>query len=249
MDIPGGSQPTPEDYEVYGSCTYHSRIDDKFYLFVNDKDATYLQYHLSSLANGTLATTLIRSFRGGSGGQVEGCVVDDENAWLILGEEPYGLWRYDAEPPADHEIGEEDEVSVGYLIDSVDGGLFADVEGVTLVHGATPDAGLILVSCQGLSVYNVYRRAAPHAFVKQFKIASSLDGLVDGTTNTDGITAVGTALNADFPHGLIVAHDDVNEGPDGVISEEAAFKLVSLVDILDDELLAEVDATWDPRRR
>lgn len=96
--IAGGIQSTPEDYEVYGSCTYRSYKTGKQYLFVNNKDAEYLQYELSSTLNGTLQTTLVREFIGGSGGQVEGCVADDAVGFLFLGEEPGGVWRYDAEP-------------------------------------------------------------------------------------------------------------------------------------------------------
>lgn len=232
---------------MYGSCSYQSPITRKYYLFVNAKNAQYLHYELSSTSNGTLTTTLIRSFRGGSGGQVEGCVADDENGWIFIGEEPYGLWRYSAEPPVGLPPGAEDDSVVGTLVDSVDGQLFADVEGVTLVYGPTPDKGLILVSCQGMSAYNVYKRSPPHEFVKHFMISTTKDGKINRVTNTDGITAVGTALGLDFPRGLIVTHDDVNEAPDGSASEEAAFKFVSLADLLDGDLLQEVDTAWDPR--
>ncbi|KAH7105516.1 hypothetical protein BKA62DRAFT_766877 [Auriculariales sp. MPI-PUGE-AT-0066] len=247
VDVPGSGQATPNGYTVYGSCTYHSPITDKFFVFVNAKDATYLQYEVSSSKNGTLNTTLVRSFRGGTGGQVEGCVTDEPNGWLLLGEEPYGLWRYSAEPPADHKAGEPDENAVGYLIDSVEGNLYADVEGVTLVYGSSNTTGFILVSCQGMSAYNVYRRFPPHEFVGQFTIQTTPDGRIDRVTNTDGIAAVGTALNEDFPRGLVVTHDDVNEAADQTVSEEAAFKLISLADVLDAALLIEIDTNWDPR--
>ena len=232
---------------MYGSCSYHSTITGKYYLFVNSKDTQYLQYELSSSSNGNLTTTLIRSFRGGSGGQVEGCVADDENGWIFISEEPYGLWRYSAEPPVGLRPGAEDDSATGTLVDSVDGHLFADVEGVTLIYGPTPDKGLILVSCQDMSAYNAYKRSPPHEFVKHFTISTTKDGKIDRVTNTDGITAVGNALGPDFPRGLIVTHDDINEAPDGSVSEEAAFKLVSLEDLLDDDLLQEVDTAWDPR--
>jgi 3-phytase len=85
-----------------------------------------------------------------------------------------------------------------------------------------------------------------------FTIGESGDGTIDGVTNTDGVTAVGTKLNGDFPHGLIVVHDDANQLAEGGTAELASFKLVSLEDVLGrmeggEELLAEVDAEWDPR--
>ncbi|KAI0378133.1 3-phytase [Hypomontagnella monticulosa] len=237
--IAGGIQPTKDDYDVYGSCVYRSRTSGKQYLFVNAKTAEYLQYELT-WADGALHTSLVRNFTGGSGGQVEGCVTDEANGWIIIGEEPHALWRYGAEP--------DDDSSQGFLIGEVgDGKMYADVEGVTLVEGSSPDKGFIIVSQQGVSAYNVYRRAAPHEYVETFTIYENTERGIDAVTNTDGITAVGTALGDKFPLGLIVVHDDANQLPDGSTSEEASFKLVSLGDVLNDELIGEVDENWDPR--
>lgn len=243
-DIPGGSQPTVDDYTVYGSCTYRSPTSGKQYLFVNEKSARYLQYELTA-DNGTLHTTLVRDFQGGSGGQVEGCVTDEENGWLILGEEPSALWRYGAEPDSDDE---------GVAIATVDDGhLYGDVEGVTLVLGSTPNTGFILVSCQGVSAYNIYRRAPPHEYVTTFTITASADGQVDAVTNTDGITAVSTRLGRDFPYGLVVTHDDANQLAEGGTSKQASYKLTSLGSILGAKplrrlgLLDELNVDWDPR--
>lgn len=241
QSIPGGSQPTPPDYTVYGSCTYRSPISGKQYLFVNEKSGQYLQYELTASADGTLATTLVRSFTGGSGGQPEGCTVDEGNSVVFLGEEPYGLWRYDAEPTGS---------SKGTLVARVgDGTLYADVEGITLLPGKTAEQGFLIVSCQGVSAFSVYRRAAPHEHVMTFTVQASADGSIDAVTNTDGIAAVGTALNSDFPHGLIVVHDDANQLATGGTAEMASFKLVSVEDVLGpvQSALSEVDETWDPR--
>lgn len=245
--IAGGVQPTKDDYEVYGSCAYRSRRTGKQYLFVNAKTAEYLQFELAWGADGALQTTLVRNFTGGSGGQTEGCVGDDANGWLLVGEEPYGLWRYSAEP---EEAGDGDgSQDGGVLIGRVgDGHMYADVEGVTLVEGATAAHGYILVSQQGVSAYNVYRRAPPHAFVETFTIAANEARGVDAVSNTDGLAAVGAALGPRFPQGLVVVHDDANQLPGGGTSDEASFKLVSLGDVLGDELLKDVDPDWDPRK-
>ncbi|KAF2269417.1 thermostable phytase [Lojkania enalia] len=222
--ISGGIQPTPEDYEVYGSCTYRSPKTSKQYLFVNSKDATYLQYELSYTSNGSLTTSLVRTFTGGSGGQVEGCVADEGSAYLFLGEEPEGIWRYDAEP---------DGSPTGVQIAKVgDGKLAADVEGITLVPAKNGDGGYLFVSSQGESKYLVYERALPHKFVMTFTIVDNKEKGVDQVSNTDGIAAVGNKLNGDFPGGLFVTHDDANELPAGGTATKASFKLVSLKDIL-----------------
>ncbi|KAK6951718.1 hypothetical protein Daesc_006241 [Daldinia eschscholtzii] len=238
--IAGGSQPTKDGYKVYGSCVYRSRKSGKQYLFVNAKSAEYLQYELS-WADDALKTTLVRNFTGGSGGQVEGCVSDEANGWVIIGEEPRALWRYGAEP--------DDDSTKGFLIGEVgDGTMYADVEGVTLVEGPSADKGFIIVSQQGVSAYNVYRRAAPHDYVETFTIYENPEKGIDGVTNTDGLTAVGAALGDAFPSGLVVTHDDANQLPEGGTSDQASYKLVSLGDILGKELMKEVDANWDPRK-
>ncbi|VUC20211.1 unnamed protein product [Clonostachys rosea] len=245
-DIPGGIQPSYAEDEVYGSCVYRSKTTGKQYLFVNEKSARYMQYELTATSNGTLHTELVREFVGGSGGQVEGCVSDEDNGWLILGEEPSALWRYDAEPDG----GEE-----GYEIAHVgDGNLYGDVEGVTLVQGKSKDEGFIINSCQGVSAYNVYKRAAPHDYVMTFTITDSADGEIDHVSNTDGLAMVGVNLGPEFPNGLLVVHDDTNELPGGKAADpNSSYKLVSLDKILaagpfkDLNLMDEVDPNWDPR--
>jgi 3-phytase len=195
---------------------------------VNNKKAEYLQYELTSTTNGTLQIKLVRDFIGGSGGQVEGCVADDAAGYIFLGEEPSGIWRYDAEP-----TGSSTGVQVAKVGDA--SGLQADVEGITLVPAKSGPGGYIMVSSQGISAYKVYERAPPHKFVLTFTVVENEKKGIDAVSNTDGIAAVGNALNKDFPYGLFVTHDDANQLAEGGTASEASFKLASLVDILGEE--------------
>jgi 3-phytase len=231
--IAGGVQTLPADYEPYGSCTYQSPKTGKNYLFVNNKKAEYLQYELSSTVNGTLQTKLVRQFQGGSGGQVEGCVADNEAGLIFLGEEPLGIWRYEAEPN-----GSSAGVQIAKVGDA--SGLQADVEGITLVPAKSGPGGYIMVSSQGISAYKVYERAPPHKYVTTFTLVDNAEKGIDHVSNTDGVTAVGNALNKDFPHGLSVTHDDANELAEGGTAKDASFKLASLVDILGEERAKEL---------
>ncbi|CAE7185507.1 hypothetical protein PTT_20358 [Pyrenophora teres f. teres 0-1] len=227
-DISGGTQALPTDYEPYGSCTYRSQTTGKQYLFVNNKEAQYLQYELTATKNGTLQATLVRQFRGGSGGQVEGCVADEGAGYIFIGEEPLGIWRYNAEPN-----GSNTGVQIATVGDA--SGLHADVEGITLVPAKSGPDGYIIVSSQGISAYLIYERAPPHKYIETFTIVDNKEKGIDHVSNTDGITAVGNVLNEDFPGGLFVTHDDANELAGGGTAEQASFKLVSLVDILGKE--------------
>jgi 3-phytase len=116
--------------------------------------------------------------------QSEGCVTDEARGVLYIAEEERGIWRFAADAEAS---------SSGTLIDTVDGNLAADVEGLTLVKGH------LIASSQGDSRFAVYR---DDDFVASFRIADSGD--IDGASGTDGIDA-NEALN------LFVAHDAANE--------------------------------------
>lgn len=186
-----------------------------------------------SNANGTLQTKLVREFIGGSGGQVEGCVADDAAGFIFLGEEPSGIWRYDAEPS-----GSKDGVQIAKVGDA--SGLQADVEGITLVPAKSGPGGYIMVSSQGISAYKVYERAPPHKYVRTFTIVDKEKKDIDHVSNTDGIAAVGNALNKDFPRGIFVTHDDANELAGGGTAKEASFKFASLVDVLGEDRAKEL---------
>lgn len=121
-----------------------------------------------------------------------------------------------------------------------DGRLSADVEGITLVPAKSGSSGYIFVSSQGISAYLVYERAPPHKYVMTFTIVENKKAGVDHVSNTDGIAAVGTALNSDFPGGIFVTHDDANELAGGGTALEASFKLVSLEDILGQERIKDL---------
>lgn len=56
-------------------------------------------------------------------------------------------------------------------------------------------------------------------------------------------------LGKEFPYGIVVVHDDVNQLADGTRSAEAEFKIVSLEKVLgrNSGLLDVLDTEWDPR--
>lgn len=241
-NIVGSSQPLPENYDVYGTCVYHRKRDNRFFLFANSKEAVYLQYELTS-SNNTLQTKLVRQFKIGTGTQPEGCVVDDDNEVIFIGEEQVGMWKYNANP----EVGASKRVLVDTVDKAVGGKMDADVEGMALIYGKSKRDGFLIVSMQGVSGYNVYKRQAPHDFVLRFSIGDNKQAGIDHVTNTDGVAAVGTALGRTFGEGLIVVHDDANELKGGGTDANASFKLVSLADILKGKLDGQADHAWNPR--
>jgi 3-phytase len=201
--------------EVYGVCMYVSADTGTTYAFVNSADTGEVEQYELTAAGARVEATQVRTFVVGS--QTEGCVADDENGVVFIGEEAVGLWAYGAEP---------DDDDSRTLIDSTnaDGHLTADVEGVTLYAGPNGQ-GYIIVSSQGSNEFVVYDRQGNHEYVGTFRIVET--DIIDAVSGTDGLDVTSLALGDTFPDGLLVVQDDLNINP----SATQNFKLISWGDI------------------
>ena len=208
--------------DPYGICLYHSAASGDLYVFANAQDGAVGQWRLDDDGRGGLSGAPVRSWMLAS--QPEGCVADDANGWLFIGEEEAGIWRFDAEPtaPADQPTA-VDRTGLG---EPGGGRLAADVEGLALYAppGSSNRDGFLVASSQGNHTYVVYDRAPPHAYRGTFRIAG--EGSIDGTEETDGIDLVAAPVGPDYPAGLLVAQDGFNYDPDGSRTNQN-FKLVS----------------------
>ena len=175
--------------EPYGLCL--GAPGDELYAFVAYKTGDLIAYRIDGPQNGALAGRIKLAT------QLEGCVYDDDERMLYIGEEERGVWK------AGFEGGVFSEPQ---LIDEVTGsnGIKGDVEGLALYHGQ--DATYLIASSQGNNSYAVYD-AVSGEFVTRFAIA---DGAVDGTQETDGIEAVAAPLGPQFPNGLLIVQDGRN---------------------------------------
>ena len=187
------------------------------------------QWRLDEDGRGGLTGTRVRSWVVGS--QTEGCVADDTNGWLFIGEEEVGIWRYDADPAASP--AERVAVDRTGLGEAGGGRLSAQVEGLTLYAppAGDPHDGFLVASSQGNHTYVVYDRAQPHVYRGTFRVGNGT-GTVDGAEDTDGIHVVSTPLGPRYPMGLLVVQDGINVTPDGAEADQN-FKLVSWRDVLD----------------
>ncbi|MGH9023039.1 MAG: phytase [Acidimicrobiia bacterium] len=148
------------------------------------------------------------------GGQIEGCVADDELGQLYVSEERRGVWRYGADPT---------DPTGPTLIDATgsSGHLPRTSRGLAILPGP-PGNGYLFASSQGDNAFAVYRREAPNSFLGRFRVGP---GPVDGCEDTDGIEVTGENLGPAFPSGLFVCQD-------GGDKRATNFKLVSLEQIL-----------------
>jgi 3-phytase len=200
--------------DVLGCCMYRSPLSGEYYFMGTSEDGLFEQWRLFDDGQGRVDAELVRAFD--VGGPCEGCVADDETAFLFIGEEAEGVWRYGAEPGAG---------TGRFSVDSTGGGnLTADVEGLTLYY-ASGGRGYLLVSSQGDDTFAVYERQSPHQHVLNFRIVDNSTDGIDGVTECDGIDVMNRSLGSAFPDGLFVAQDDVNPGGN------QNFKLLSWRDI------------------
>jgi 3-phytase len=195
--------------EIYGSCLYTNTRSKKTYFFGTSKSGEVAQWEILSSGAGLFELKRVRDLRLSS--QVEGCVADDHYAYLYVGEEDVGIWRFGAEP---------DDQSAPLLIDSTNeqGHLVADVEGLAIYQSA--HHGYLLASSQGENAYNIYSRKNA-AYIGKFQLMFNNKLLED----TDGIAITSNFINRQFPFGLMVAQDGSRQ------NAFQSFKYVSWTDI------------------
>jgi len=175
-------------------------------VFVNDTDGRYQQWLLEPAwkSGGTLpviGASLVREFAMPS--QPEGCVADDSNERLFVGVENEGVRTLSAK--------HQDAATMQVLAD-IDGEiLVADVEGMSLYLDG--ESGYLIVSSQGNYSYAVYDRLPPHQYRGSFFVTGSLQSVVDGTDETDGLDASSLLRTKKYPDGLLVVQDGFNTLP------------------------------------
>ena len=197
---PLGAMPITQT-EPYGYCLGLD-AQGRLMSFVTAKDGKVVVHRIST---GDMRGEYITTWQ--FGGQLEGCVSDDDAQAVYIGEEEYGVWR------VTHDMGLEIE---RVEIDSVaaDRGLSIDVEGIDIWTGAD-GAGHVVVSSQGANRFVVYDRKAPYAIEGVFYLPETEDGAIDGVDTTDGLAVSSANLGDSLPAGLLVVQDNTNTAPDG----------------------------------
>ncbi|MBK6426340.1 MAG: phytase [Blastocatellia bacterium] len=183
---------------AYGSCMYLSAKTGKYFYFLANKVGFVEQWELFDDGTGKVDAKKVRDFT--VGGQLEGCVADDDLGVLYVGEEEVGVWKYPAEP---------DGGTQGHSVARAGAILVPDVEGISIAKTG-PGRGFVIVSSQGNNTYAIFRREGENDYVRSFRIADG--GGIDGTSDTDGIDVTTVGLGWKFRHGLLVVQDGTNDG-------------------------------------
>jgi len=222
------ASPIATGLDVLGVCLYRSPETGSFYVFVSSDGAGPVrQWQLSDGGAAGVTATQVRDLPMES--TAEGCVADDDLAYLYVAEETVGIWKYEAEPDAG---------SSRVSVDQVGPRLDSDVEGLTIYYGPE-GAGYLIASSQGSGEYAAYNRTGDNEHVSNFQIVDSAS--VDGTSSTDGIDVMSAPLGAGFPNGLFVAQDGDND------SGNQNFKLVPWEVVAGSTPTLAVETGWNPR--
>lgn len=195
--------------DIYGLCVGRTP-DGQLDAFPNDKDGRVQHYRIER-HEGHWRARLLRQFRLAS--QPEGCVVDEREQRLFVGEEKHGIWAVDAraEVPA-----------APQLIMPVGRELTADVEGLAIYQGRDGQGSYLVVSAQGSDSYLVLDARPPFALRGGFRIGINAQKSIDGASETDGLEVSSVDLGGVYAQGLLVVQDGHKRLPDG----RQNFKLV-----------------------
>lgn len=199
--------------EPYGLCM--AKVEGRFIVIVNGTDGQVRQIAVAAGADGKLQAVEQRRF--GLKSQTEGCVADEANGRLYIGEEAAGVWRYELDPAKGSE---------GRLVGQAPTpALKPDVEGMTML--TEPDGkSWLIVSSQGDSAFAVWRADGPElAYAGRVSIMGANGA--DPVTGTDGVAAIGAPVGR-FPNGLVVMQDDSDTDGEAPVAgrDRQNFKLV-----------------------
>ena len=216
-----GEEPDGET-TAYGLATYREPSSGAFYAFVSRRETQEVAQLELTVKGDTVSWQKIRTVTlpladdfTGDNPQVEGMVVDPELGFVYLAQEQVGIWKVAAD---------SDAKSTPQLIHPVDEEvLSADAEGLTLYYG--PDgSGYLLASSQGSSTFLVYDRTGDNPYLGSYMVGAS--GEIDGVEESDGSMVLNVPLGPDFPQGLLVVHDGLNE-PEVLAEDDGEMENVS----------------------
>ncbi|MGQ7959716.1 phytase [Pseudomonas sp. SP16.1] len=186
--------------DIYGLCLFQEP-DGAIHAIANDKDGSFLQYRLDG-SSGRVQASLARRFKLAS--QPEGCVADDRNQRLFVGEEDVAVWTLDARAEAPAEL--QQVIAAGDAVQ-------ADIEGLAFYQGEQRD--YLVISSQGNDSYVVLDGQAPYAVRGALRIGLDAARGIDGVSETDGLEVTSANLGGPWSQGMLVVQDGRKRMPEG----------------------------------
>lgn len=190
--------------DIYGFCMYQDRAGE-IYAIPNDKDGTFVQYHIQATQK-KLSATEVQRFSVDS--QPEGCVVDDATGRAFIGEERNAVWMKDLNTPN----------SALEIVISARDVLHADIEGMGIYHSQNQAAQYLIISSQGNDSYVVIDSTAPYQVRGVFRVGINTKKSIDAVSETDGLEVSSRnfgGVNGMWKQGMLVVQDGRKRMPEG----------------------------------
>lgn len=196
---------------VYGVCM--GIIDGKPYAALTEEEGPTIQLWdlTSKQVINSLDITVNETNVPKSGNEAEGCVFDDENKHLLISRE--GAKGY-------LKAFKSDSLDMISVVDSRDGNIVGDPEGVA-IYKTSENGGYIILSSQGGNEFNLYDRQNLQ-FIDKFQI--------NGVEDTDGLDVTNQTIEGIFPDGFLVVQDGRN------LPNNQNFKIISMEKVLKKKL-------------
>ena len=185
--------------DIYGLCLFKAPSGE-IYSFANDKDGTFVQHRFYAKGD-KVEGELVRQFKVAS--QPEGCVADDRNQRLFLGEEDVAVWALDARP--DQPAALTSVIRVGEQVHD-------DIEGMGLYQ--TEKDNYLAISSQGNDSYVVVDAEPPYALRGAFRVGVNAAAGIDGASETDGLEVTSANLGGPWSKGMLVVQDGRKRMPE-----------------------------------
>lgn len=217
-------QESDETTTAYGIAVYKD-ADGSVYAFANRRETGELaQFLLSDNGEGRVKIERVRDLvlptpEGAEteDAQTEGMVVDADTGALYIGQENFGVWKFEASPSGSSEPTLVDTIKPAGNV------LEPDVEGLTIYYG--PDgSGYLLVSSQGDNTFAVYERGGDNAYIGSFQVGTG--DAADGSQESDGAMVLNVALGERFPNGILIVQDGNNQ-PAVMVEDDGEMENVS----------------------
>jgi myo-inositol-hexaphosphate 3-phosphohydrolase len=219
-------QESDETTTAYGIALYKDAADGKIYAFANRRETGELaQFELSDNGQGQVAIAKVRDLllptpEGAEteDAQTEGMVVDEDTGTLYIGQENFGVWKFEAAPEGSSEPTLVDTIKPQGQV------LEPDVEGLTIYYGPE-GSGYLLVSSQGDNTFAVYERGLDNAYIGSFQIGAGA-AVADGAQESDGAMVLNVPLGPRFPNGILIVQDGNNQ-PAVMVEDDGELENVS----------------------
>ena len=185
--------------DIYGLCLFKAPSGE-IYSFANDKDGTFVQHRLYAKGD-KVEGELVRQFKVAT--QPEGCVADDRNQRLFIGEEDVAVWAVDARPA---------QPATLTSVIKVGGPVHDDIEGMGLYQ--TEKDNYLVISSQGNDSYVVVDAEPPYALRGAFRVGVNAAAGIDGASETDGLEVTSANLGGPWSKGMLVVQDGRKRMPE-----------------------------------